>query len=73
VFLNDGSFAFSAWGDSSVYIVGSTGSVRRAITNVEAPADIGYDSRRNRLLIPLFNQNAVIIHSLGDPATSTGV
>lgn len=73
IFLNDGSFMFSAWGDSSIYMVGSTGSVQRAIQNVEAPADIGYDPRRNRVLIPLFNQNAVVIHELGQPATTTGM
>jgi sugar lactone lactonase YvrE len=67
IFLNDGSFMFSAWGDSSVYRVGSTGSVQRAITGVEAPADIGYDPRRNRVLIPLFMQNAVLFHELGEP------
>ena len=73
IFLNDGSFMFSAWGDSSIYMVGSTGSVQRVIRNVEAPADIGYDARRNRVLIPLFNQNAILIHDLGQTATTTGM
>ncbi|MGH7500245.1 MAG: SMP-30/gluconolactonase/LRE family protein [Longimicrobiales bacterium] len=70
IFLDEERYMFSAWGDSSVYMVGPTGSVQRAITGVEAPADIGYDPRRNRVLIPLFMQNAVMIHALEAPATT---
>ena len=35
------------------------------VSDVEAPADIGYDSRRNRVLIPLFQGDAVVIQPLG--------
>ena len=62
--LGDGRVVVSSWADSSVHVVnGST--MTRIITGVPAPADIGYDSRRNRLLVPLFNGNAVEIWSLG--------
>jgi hypothetical protein len=64
VFTNDGGFLFSAWGDSSVYRVSAGGQVERWATGLEAPADIGYDPKRNRVLIPLFNQNAVVIRDV---------
>ncbi len=65
VMLPDGGFMMSSWGDSAVYRVGGDGKVTKAVTGVEAPADIGYDARRNRVLIPLFNGNEVLIHPLG--------
>jgi hypothetical protein len=34
------------------------------VENVEAPADIGWDQRRNRLLIPLFNGNRIEVREI---------
>ncbi len=65
VMLPDGGFLMSSWGDSAVYRVGADGKVSKVLANVEAPADIGYDARRNRVLVPLFNGNEVLIHPLG--------
>jgi len=65
VLLPDGGFMMSSWGDSAVYRVGHDGKVTKAVTGVEGPADIGYDPRRNRVLVPLFNANEVLIHPLG--------
>jgi hypothetical protein len=31
---------------------------------VPSPADIGYDVKRRRVLIPLFTKNEVVIHPL---------
>ena len=58
-FLDDGGFMFSSWGDACIYRVTPDGSVERMITDIDAPADIGYDRMRNRVLIPLFNENKV--------------
>ncbi len=38
------------------------------VSEVKSPADIGYDGKRNRLLVPLFEGNAIQIHELGAPA-----
>jgi streptogramin lyase len=65
VFTNDGSFYFSNWSDSSVYRVDAGGRIAKAIEGVPNPADIGYDPKRNRLLVPLFMSNAVVFHDLG--------
>ena len=50
----------SSWADSSVYryVDGQGTSV---IKGVESPADIGYDAKRRRVLIPIFTGNRVEI------------
>lgn len=63
--LPDGGFLMSSWGDSAVYRIGGDGTVSRVLEGVEAPADIGYDATRNRVLVPLFNADRVVIHPLG--------
>jgi sugar lactone lactonase YvrE len=53
----------SSWAASAVYrVTGAHAEV--LVSNVQSPADIGYDSRRERLLIPLFQQNRVVIQPL---------
>jgi sugar lactone lactonase YvrE len=64
VFTSNGGMLFSSWGDSAVYRVTPTGASSRMITGLAAPADIGYDPRRNRVLIPLFNDNKVLIRDV---------
>jgi len=64
----DGAVLVSSWEGSSI-LRGLPGAGFLAnITGVASPADIGYDSRRKRVLIPLFTGNAVEIRTLG-PAT----
>ncbi len=63
--LPDGGFLMSSWGDQCVYRIGGDGQVTRILEDVEAPADLGVDARRNRVLVPLFNANQVIIQPLG--------
>lgn len=63
--MPDGGFLVSSWGDQAVYRVGGDGSISRVVEGVEAPADIGVDQGRNRVLVPLFNANAVWIVPLG--------
>lgn len=64
-FTAAGGFLFSSWGDGAVHHVDSTGAVTRVVEGVEAPADIGYDAGRNRVLVPLFNDDAVLFQDLG--------
>jgi sugar lactone lactonase YvrE len=64
VFLPDGGFLFSSWGDSAVYRVGADGATTRVVEGVPSPADIGFDQRRSRVLIPVFTENRVLIHEL---------
>ncbi|MEX2282644.1 MAG: SMP-30/gluconolactonase/LRE family protein [Gemmatimonadota bacterium] len=57
--LLDGSLLVSSWEGKAVYKVDPQGQVTTVLENMESPADIGYDTKRGRLLIPVFNQNRV--------------
>jgi sugar lactone lactonase YvrE len=61
VFNNDGELIFSDWATEAVYRVARTGGVEVVVDGVPAPADIGYDAVRNRVLVPLFNDDAIYI------------
>ena len=62
--LADGRILMSSWGDSCIYEMSSGGAMTCIIADVEAPADIGADLGRNRVLIPLFNANTVLIRTV---------
>ena len=50
----------SSWADSAVYRY-VDGEGTNAIQGVPSPADIGYDAKRNRVLIPVFMGNRIEI------------
>ncbi|HWC73196.1 MAG TPA: SMP-30/gluconolactonase/LRE family protein [Gemmatimonadales bacterium] len=58
-----GAVWVSSWADSSVYRY-QNGEGTNLIKGVPSPADIGYDAKRNRLLIPIFTGNRVEIWQL---------
>jgi hypothetical protein len=62
--LGDGTLLVSSWEGSAVYRVATDGQVSAVLENVEAPADIGWDSRRNRVLVPLFMGNAIEVREI---------
>jgi hypothetical protein len=64
VVLADGRVLMSSWGDSCIYEVSTAGAMTCIISDVEAPADIGADIGRDRVLIPLFNANTVLIKTV---------
>ncbi|HKC38937.1 MAG TPA: hypothetical protein VKC15_05295, partial [Gemmatimonadales bacterium] len=53
----------SSWADSTVSAY-ETGQEVKVITGVPSPADIGYDAKRNRVLIPIFQGNRVEVWQL---------
>ncbi len=53
----------SSWSDSTVSSY-ETGQEVKLITGVPSPADIGYDGKRRRVLIPVFSGNRVEIWQL---------
>jgi sugar lactone lactonase YvrE len=56
--LADGRILISTWADSSLYVLdGST--LVRAAAGLQSPADIGVDTKRNRVAVPLFEANRV--------------
>ena len=56
--LADGRIAVSSWADSAVHII-SNGTMTKAITGVEAPADIGVDTKRGLIAVPRFNAGKI--------------
>ena len=62
--LNDGSFLVSSWDGKAVYRGKPGGAFTPVVENVTAPADIGYDTKRQRLLIPHFQDSIVTIHNV---------
>ncbi len=64
VVLPGGVLLVSSWAASAVFRVAPDGAATQVIQNVKAPADIGYDRKRNRVLIPLFNDNRILIQPL---------
>lgn len=55
----------SDWDTQSVYLLRLNGSVSVVTRNIESPADIGLDRRRNRLLIPAMHGGRLLIAPLG--------
>ena len=60
----DDQILISSWEEKAIYRGPLTGPFEPVVIKLDAPVDIGMDARRNRLLIPLFNENMVLIRSL---------
>ena len=61
--LPDGRVLVTSWTDSTVSVVEGN-ALRKLITGVSAPADIGIDTKRMRLALPRFEGNTVEIWAL---------
>jgi sugar lactone lactonase YvrE len=61
--LGDGAVLFSSWADSSIHLL-ANGRDRQIIREIAVPADIGIDTRRNRIAIPLSMLGRVELWSL---------
>lgn len=59
--LQDGSLLISSWEGNAVYRVDQQGKAEAFVENVPAPADLGVDAKRGRLLIPQFTENKLRI------------
>ena len=68
---NDGTLLIASWDASAIFRGTAEKGFTPAISGVEAPADIGYDAKRNRVLIPLFKSDAVQITPLGAAPAAT--
>jgi hypothetical protein len=62
--MPDGTLLISSWGDRAVYRGFRDGPFQPVLSGLEAPADLDYDTRRKRLLIPLLTGHAVAIFDL---------
>ncbi|MEY2933070.1 MAG: hypothetical protein RL033_3819 [Pseudomonadota bacterium] len=60
----DGQVIISSWEKSSVFIGTADGQFSPLVSDLKAPADLGYDAQRNQILVPLFTENAIEIHKV---------
>lgn len=67
--LDDGAILFSSWADSSVHLLAGGRDVA-LVRAVPEPADIGVDTRRRRLAIPLSTLGRVQLWTLPPAATA---
>lgn len=58
--LDDGRLVVTSWSDSSVHVF-TGGRDARVIRDVWQPADLGVDTRRGRIAVPLVLQGRVEI------------
>ena len=56
--LADGRTLVTSWADSSVQVM-ANGTFRKVIGNVDGPADIGVDTKRNVVAVPRFNAGRI--------------
>lgn len=68
-----GSLLVSSWDGNAVYEGTVGGTFTPLVENVQSPADLGIDTKRNLVLIPSFSGNLVEIRPLTAPATPTDV
>lgn len=54
----------TSWQGRTVYRFGLTGSGAAMPVRMEKPADLGYDSKRNCLVIPIFGENRIHVERL---------
>ena len=69
--LSDGSMLISSWAASAVYRGTPGGAFETIVRDVKSPADIGYDTKRNVILIPLFQLDSVELQKLPGPLPPT--
>ena len=62
--LGDGKLLISSWESNQVFRGSPTEDFAPVVSDAVSPADIGYDAKRNRVLIPRFTENTVQLSPL---------
>jgi len=62
--LGDGRLLATSWTDSSVAVYRQGSAPTKVATGVPSPADIGIDTKRNRLLVPVFTGDRVEVFEI---------
>jgi sugar lactone lactonase YvrE len=64
VALPSGDLLVASWEANAIYRGKPGGDFTPVIENVKSPADIGYDAKRGRVLVPLFESNEVQVYEV---------
>lgn len=70
VLLRDGRAVVSSWEAGAIFVQQPDGTFRQLLSGIEGPADMGYDAKRDRLLVPAFLEDAVLIQPLSSAPVS---
>jgi hypothetical protein len=62
--LADGTAIVSSWKGNEIFRASKGENAKAILAGMDAPADLGYDVKRHRLLIPQPTANQVTIHSV---------
>jgi sugar lactone lactonase YvrE len=62
--LPSGDLLVSSWAGGAIYRGGPGGGFSELFTGLRSPADIGLDSGRGRVLVPLFDDHALVAKAL---------
>jgi len=65
VMRDDGSRLVSSWKGRNILRVAPDGSTETVLSGVRTPAAFDVDSKRQRLLVPLVQENRVVVAPLG--------
>ena len=57
----DGRLLVTSWAGESVYSVDPAGNITTFADELPSPADLGYDAGRDVIMVPLFNDDAVVV------------
>jgi sugar lactone lactonase YvrE len=69
--LDEQHLLITSWADSSLFILDLSGTTTTVAGGLPSPADIGVDTKRNRVAIPLLMENRVEFRAL--PASGKGI
>ncbi len=61
---DDGTSLVSSWDGEAIYSAALDGEFAELFGGLESAAGIGLDAQRNRLLVPLFGQDALVVMRL---------
>ena len=61
---NDGRLITSSWKAKGIYEITANYKLKNIASDLTSPADLGYDSKRNKILVPLFLKDEVMTLSL---------
>lgn len=64
VALSDGTILVSSWAGSAIYRGKPGGTFEPVLKDLKSPADIGFDTKRNIVLVPQFTENQVALAKL---------
>jgi sugar lactone lactonase YvrE len=62
--LKKGALLISSWDLGGIYLIKPNKEIKVIAENLSSPADIGFDSKRNLVLVPLLNKNQIQIFPL---------